>query len=140
MGLFDRKPELPADLLPAWQSFLDCAGVVQGGVRTLLGTMPIGRVEPVPVPLGVRAMRTAIADARGWMPGWRVEGLEADHDDCAAALDEAESALDEVLDVAASTDELEELQEAVSGVAGSLDVFADAEAAWRRRWKIPRDR
>jgi hypothetical protein len=43
-----------------------------------------------------------------------------------------------VVEVAASTNELEELLESLQGVIDPLDVFADAEKAWRRRWRLPR--
>jgi hypothetical protein len=137
--LFNRPDPLPDELVPAWRAFLDCAAVVEGGRRTLLGTMPVGRVEPTPVGLGVDAMATAIADARGWMDAWRLPELEEDWADCLAALDEAETSLPEVRAVAASTDELEELQEAAMDVVEPLDAFADAERAFRRAWRIPRE-
>ncbi len=139
MPLFRRLPELPAELEPAWRAFLDCAAVVEGGRRTLLGTMPVGRVEPTPVGLGVDAMATALDDARGWMDGWRLPEVEEDWRDCHAALDEAERGLPEVRSVAASTSELEELQGTVLDVIEPLDVFADAERAFRRTWRVPRD-
>lgn len=133
-----RRDPLPDDLEPAWQTFLDCAQVVEGGRRTLLGTMPVGRVEPTPVGLGVDAMAAALDDAEEWMPEWRVEQLEDDWQDCAAAMREARDNLDEVRAVAADTDELEELQEAVGEVVEPLDAFADAERTWRRTWRVPR--
>ena len=139
MPLFARKPELPADLHEAWRAFLDCAEVIEGGRRVLLGVLPTGRVEPAPVGVGTDAVRRSIVDARQWMPRWRVELLEADWQDCLAALDEAEGACTEVDEVAATTRELEELLEVVQDVIEPLDVFADAERAWRRNWKLPRD-
>ena len=140
MRLRRRRDPLPDDLLPAWQAFLDCAAVIEGGRRTLLGTLPVGRVEHTPIGLGVDAMAAALDDAEGWMDGWRVEVLEEDWQDCLDAMHEARGNLDEVREVAAETDELEELQEAVGEVIAPLDVFADAEQAWRRTWRIPRDR
>ena len=136
--MFRRKPDLPEDRVPAWRSFLDCAEVIEGGRRVLLGTLPTGRVEPAPIAAGVDAQRRAIADAREWMDAWRVEEIEHEWQDCARALDEAEQALDEVLEVAASTNELEELLESLQGVIDPLDSFADAERAWRRQWRLPR--
>ena len=136
--MFRRKPELPEDRAQAWRSFLDCAEVIEGGRRVLLGTLPTGRVEPAPIAAGVDAQRRAIADAREWMDDWRVEEVEPEWRDCATALDEAEEALDEVLEVAASTNELEELLESLQGVIDPLDSFADAERAWRRQWRLPR--
>lgn len=140
MALFSRKPDLPADLHDAWWSFVDCAEVIEGGRRVLLGVLPTGRVEPAPIAVGTEAVRRAIADARAWMPRWRLEDLEDDWRDCQQALDEAEAALEGVEREAASTDELEELLESVQDVIEPLDSFADAERAWRRAWKLPRER
>ena len=136
--MFRRKPDLPDDRAAAWRSFLDCAEVIEGGRRVLLGTLPTGRVEPAPIAVGVDALRRAIVDARAWMDDWRVDEVEPEWKDCARALDEADGALDEVLEVAASTNELEELLESLQGVIDPLDSFADAERAWRRQWRLPR--
>lgn len=140
MRLRRRREPLPEEHLPAWQAFLDCAAVIEGGRRTLLGTLPVGRVEHTPIGLGVDAMAAALEDAEGWMDGWRVDGLEDEWQDCLDAMHEARGNLDEVRSVAAETDELEELQEAIGEVIAPLDAFADAEQSWRRTWRIPRDR
>jgi hypothetical protein len=151
MALFSRKPDLPADLHEAWWAFLDCAEVIEGGRRVLLGTLPTGRVEPAPIAVGLASMRQALTDAREWMPRWRVTeatgGDEVDTADlahawdrCGASLDEAESGCEHVAEVAATTDELEELLTAFQDVIDPRDVFSDAERAWRRTWKPPRDR
>ncbi len=138
--MFRRKPDLPEELHPAWWSFVDCAEVIEAGRRVLLGTLPTGRVEPAPIGVGTDAVRRSIADAREWMPAWRLDELERDWQDCDTALDDAEQALVEVDEVAASTDELEELLESLQGVIDPLDTFADAEREWRRRWRLPRER
>lgn len=140
MALFQRRPDLPADLHAAWWTFLDCAQAIEAGRRVLLGTLPTGRVEPAPVAVGVDALRRSIEDVRAWMPTWRLLELAQDWDAAVRSLDEAEAALDSLLGVAAETSELEELLGAVSEVVEPLDVFADAERAWRRVWKVPRDR
>lgn len=140
MPLFQRRPELPDDLHDAWWTFLDCAQAIEAGRRVLLGTLPTGRVEPAPVAVGVDALRQSLEDVRAWMPAWRLPQLAEDWDECAAAVDEAETQCDELLQVAADTDELEELLEAVGEVVAPLDAFADAERAWRRQWRLPRDR
>ena len=138
--MFRRKPELPEDRAQAWRSFLDCAEVIEGGRRVLLGTLPTGRVEPAPIGVGTEAVRRALADARAWMPRWHLDDLDADWQSCTAGLDEAAAGLDEVDRVAASTGELEELLEAVQDVIEPLDRFADAERAFRRTWRLPRER
>jgi hypothetical protein len=140
MAFFSRKPDLPDDLHEAWWSFVDCAEVIEGGRRVLLGTLPTGRVEPAPIAVGTDAVRRAVADARAWMPRWHLDELDADWRDCVAALDDADAACTGVEEEAASTDELEELLEAVQGVIDPLDTFADAEREWRRRWRLPRER
>ncbi len=138
--MFRRKPDLPAELHPAWWSFVDCAEVIEAGRRVLLGTLPTGRVEPAPIGVGTDAVRRSITDARDWMPQWRLDDLEHAWQDCQAALDDAEGGLTEVDEVAATTSELEELLESLQGVIDPLDTFADAEREWRRRWRLPRDR
>jgi hypothetical protein len=152
MALFSRKPDLPADLHEAWWSFLDCAEVIEGGRRVLLGTLPTGRVEPAPIGVGLSSMRQAITDARDWMPRWRVTGsvpgvdgeaveeLDLAWGKANAALDEAETGCEHVAEVAASTRELEELLTAFQDVIDPLDSFSDAERAWRRIWRLPRER
>ena len=140
MPLRNRKPLLPADRVAAWQAFLDCAAVIEGGRRQLLATLPTGRVEPAPVGVGIEALERALDDAVGWMADWRVPELEDAWGACRHAIAEAEGALPTVRHVAATTSELEELLTAVSEVVSPLDRFADAERAWRRHWRIPRDR
>lgn len=140
MPLFERKPVLPDDLAPAWRAFLDCAEVVEAGRRHLLSTLPVGRVEPAPIGVGVEALRRSLDDAEGWMSGWAdVTELAEDHQDCLASMAEARDGLEQVMTVAAETSELEELQGAVEDVIAPLDAFADAERTWRRTWRIPRD-
>ncbi len=139
MPLFARKAALPADLQDAWRAFLDCAEVIEGGRRVLLGVLPTGRVEPAPVGVGTDALRRAITDAREWMPGWRIEPVEPEWQACLQALDDAEHGCSEVDEVAATTGELEELLESVQDVIEPLDTFADAERAWRRNWQLPRE-
>ena len=138
--IFRRKPDLPPELHERWWAFLDCAEVIEGGRRVLLGTLPTGRVEPAPIGVGTDAVRRAVADARSWMPRWYLDELDADWRECQQALDEAERGCDELDEVAATTDELEELLEAVQDVVEPLDSFADAERAWRRRYRPPRER
>jgi hypothetical protein len=129
VNLRRRTPELPDTHRAAWQAFIGCAGVVEGGRRMLLAT----------IGLGVDAMARAIADTRGGMDAWRLPVLEAQWQECAASLDEAAAGLDTIREVAAGTSELEELQIAVMDVVDPLAVYGDAERAWRRAWRIPRE-
>ncbi len=135
--MFRRRPPLPDDLHRAWWSFLDCAEVIEGGRRRLLATLPVARVEPAPVAVGLDAVGHAIDDARSWMDGWKVAELAGTWEACSYGLDAAASAIPEVRRVAAETSELEELLTAVHAVVDPLDAFADAERVWRRRWRVP---
>jgi hypothetical protein len=138
--LLRRKPDLPPEHHDAWWAFLDCAEVIEGGRRLLLGTLPTGRVEPAPIGVGLDALAGAIEDARAWMDRWKLDEVLDEWQDCHDALDEAAGSIPEVREVAATTGELEELLEAVQEVVAPLDAFADAEGAWRRAWRLPRER
>lgn len=144
VALFQRRPELAHEHHDAWWAFLDCAELIEGARRLLLGTLPTGRVEPAPIAVGLDALATAIRDVREWMPRWRDDELAAelrqDWDDCVAALDEAEASVPRVREVAATTSELEDLLGAVEDVVAPLDAFADAERTWRRSYRLPRTR
>lgn len=140
MPLLQRRPALPAALEPAWWAFLDCCDVLEGGRRVLLGVLPVGRVEPAPITVGTTALRQAVADVRAWMPGWRIEALADEWRACSDALDRTEQALARIDAIAASTDELDDVLDPVRHLMDRLDAFADAEAAFRRRWRCPDSR
>ena len=137
MPLLRRRPALPDDRADAWWAFLDSAELLEGGRRTLLGSLPTGRVEPAPIAVGTQALRRAVADVRAWLPRWEVAELAEDHAACAAALDEADRRLDRLEGIAAETDELDHVLDEVRHLMDRLDAFADAEAAFRRRWRCP---
>jgi hypothetical protein len=137
MPLLHRRPVLPAALEPAWWAFLDCAEVLEGGRRLLLATLPVGRVEPAPIALGTEALRRAIADVRAWMPRWHLDELEEEWRACDVALDFSLDRLVALDETAASTDELDDVLDLSRRVMDRLDAFADAELAFRRRWRCP---
>jgi hypothetical protein len=132
-----RRPDLPADHRAAWWAFLDSAELLEGGRRTLLGALPTGRVEPAPIAVGTRAVRRAVADVRAWLPRWDLPEVGDEHAACAAALNEADRRLDRLEVIAADTDELDHVLDEVRHLMDRLDAFADAEAAFRRRWRCP---
>ena len=140
LRLFATRPVLPSELEPAWWAFLDCCDVLEGGRRVLLGVLPVGRVEPAPITVGTTALRQAVTDVRDWMPGWRIDELADEWRTCSDALDRTEQALERIDGIAASTDELDDVLDPVRHLMDRLDAFADAEAAFRRRWRCPDSR
>lgn len=132
-----RKPPLPAHAQEAWEAFLACAGRLEAGRRVLLGTLPVGRVQPAPVATGTEALRAAISDARDWMPDWRLAELDDEWEACDRALDRALTELDGIDQVAGATEELDDVLDPVRHLMDRLDAFADAEAAFRSRWRCP---
>ncbi len=56
------------------------------------------------------------------------------------ALDRADQWLTSIDEIAATTDELDDVLDPVRNLMDRLDAFADAEAAFRRRWRCPDSR
>ncbi|MGH3440772.1 MAG: hypothetical protein ACRDUY_01755 [Nitriliruptorales bacterium] len=136
-GPFRRRPDLPRELEAAWQAFVDCVDVIEAGRRRVLATLPAGRVEPAPVGVGLDVLERAIGDARSWMPPWRVDAVAGEWQACMTALEEAAAAIPEAREQASNPGELEDLLGVLQEVLDPLHVFADAERAWRRRWRVP---
>lgn len=128
---------MPPALQPAWESFAAQAERVQTARRVVLSCLPVGRVEPVPVAVGLDVLAEELAAVDGDLDAWRVEDVEQQWHACAAAIDEAVNAIPAAKDVAASSRELEELLGAVADVVEPLgDAFSAAERRWlslRRR-------
>jgi len=130
-----RRPALPPGAQQAWGQFLMCADRLEAGRRILLGTLPVGRVQPAPISTGTGALRCALEDIRAWMPGWRIEELDEEWRACDLALARALADLDRIDDIAVSTEELDDVLDPVRRMMDRLDAFADAEGAFRRRWR-----
>lgn len=135
-----RRPPLPDALHDAWWAFVGDAEILEEGRRELLATLPAGRVEPAPVEVGLDAVTRAIDDARTGMYRWRLPELADVWSRCLAALGDAAEAVVVARRVAATANELEDLLGAVQDVVEPLVAFADAEWAWRRRWRLPAER
>lgn len=114
-----------------------CAEVIEEGRRHLLATLPAGRVEPVPVEVGLGAVARAIDDARAGMCRWRLPELDYVWSQCLAALEAAAEAVPALYQVASAANELEDLLDSVGAVVEPLAAFGDAERAWRRHWRVP---
>lgn len=128
-----RKKTMPAELAAAWEAFRAQAERVEQARQALLRCLPVGRVEPAPIGLGLDLLRDELHAVAAEMPQWRVPAAEADWQACADAVDEALAQIEPARDVSLSTGELEELLTAVTDVVEPLDAWATAERNWLRR-------
>ena len=103
----------------------------------MLGCLPVGRVDPAPLSVGLALLRDELADVRQDLADWRVPEVEAQWLAAEAALVEAADAIDAAERIAATTTELEALLEAVGDVVTPLDAWQEAERGWRRLRRQP---
>lgn len=129
--MFGRR-EVPERLVPAWTAFQDQAARVEAARRALLGCLPVGRVDPAPVPVGLEVVRAELTAVRAELGAWRVPEVEVEWRAVAAAIEQAEGAVGPAAEVARRTRELEELLGAVGEVVEPLDAWGAAERAWLR--------
>lgn len=124
---------MPAELAPAWRAFQAQAERVEAARQALLGCLPVGRIDPAPVPVGLDLLRDELADVAADLEAWRAPEVEAAWQDCRKAVDEALGGISQARTVSASTGELEEMLDAVGAVIEPLDAWHDAEQAWLRQ-------
>jgi len=134
--LRERRKTMPAALTPAWEAFQAQAERVETARQALLGCLPVGRIDPAPVPVGLDLLHDELTAVAADLAAWRVPSVEQAWQKCREAVDETLDGIPEARRVSATTGELEEMLEAVSAVVEPLDVWHDAEKAWlhqRRR-------
>jgi len=122
---------MPPELQSAYAAFEAQAVRVESARRALLSCLPVGRVDPAPIPVGLDLLRDELTAVLGDMEAWRVPPVERQWRDSRRAVEEALAGLAGAHRVAAGSIELEELLEAVGDVVEPLDAWADAERAWR---------
>lgn len=123
---------MPERLLPAWEAFHAQAERVEAARRALLSCLPVGRVDPAPVPVGLELLRDELTDVAGQLHRWRTEELHDTWRGCHQAIVESLRAVDHANRIATTTTELEALLDAVGDVIEPLDAWADAERRWLR--------
>lgn len=121
---------MPPELQRAWDAFQVQAERVEAARQALLGCLPVGRIDPAPVPVGLDLLRDELAAVSAVLEQWRVPPMEAAWQACRGAVEEALGAVPEARAVSAETGELEEMLDAVGGVVEPLDAWADAERRW----------
>lgn len=124
---------MPTDLQPAWETFQGQAERVEVARQALLGCLPVGRIDPAPVPVGLDLLRDELAAVATEMDAWRVPALEEAWQACRTSVDEALAQIPAARTVSATTGELEEMLDAVSGVVEPLDAWHEAGVAWLRQ-------
>lgn len=127
-----RRKTLPEHLVSTWEAFVAQAERVEAARSALLACLPVGRVDPAPIPVGLDLVRDELAAVRDAMGVWHVDEVAQQWAACRESIDEALGAVEPAREVAATTGELEELLEAVGDVVEPLDAWASAEVAWRR--------
>jgi len=124
---------MPEALRPAWEAFQSQAERVENARQALLRCLPVGRVEPAPIGLGLDLLRDELQAVSAQMPAWRVPQTESDWLACQAVIVEALAAIEPTREVSLSTGELEILLNAVTDVVEPLEVWGTAERHWRKR-------
>jgi hypothetical protein len=122
---------MPPHLAQPWSAFLTQAQRVEDARQALLGCLPVGRVDPAPVPVGLDLLRDELRAVDGDLGAWRTPAVEAQWLACRAALAESLEHIEPTRATAQGTDELEVLLDAVTDVVEPLDVWQDAERHWR---------
>lgn len=123
---------MPERLLPAWEAFHTQAERVEAARRGLLSCLPVGRVDPAPVPVGLELLRDELTDVAAQLHRWRTEEVADTWRGCREAVAESLRAVDHAHRTATTTTELEEVLGAVGAVVEPLDAWADAERRWLR--------
>lgn len=121
---------MPSALVPAHERFLAQAERVEAARRALLRCLPVGRVHPVPVAVGLDLVEDEVRAVVGELDAWRRPEVDAAWQTVREACAESLGAVAEAHRVAASTTELEHLLAAVGEVVEPLDAWAEAERTW----------
>jgi hypothetical protein len=125
-----RRKQMPEHLVPAWEAFQLQAERVEQARRALLGCLPVGRVDPAPVPVGLDLIADELRAVAPELDAWRTPEVAEHWAACVEAVDEALGAVPHAREVSSTTGELEEMLEAVSDVVEPLDAWHDAERHW----------
>lgn len=121
---------MPDELAAPWAAFEAQAQRVEDARQALLGCLPVGRVDPAPVPVGLDLLRDELRAVAGDVDAWKVPEVEGQWQACRAAVHEALDHIEPARRTALGTDELEVLLDAVTDVVEPLDVWQDAERHW----------
>lgn len=129
-GAMLPRKQLPSELAPCFATFRVQAERVESARQALLSCLPVGRVDPVPVPVGLDLIVDELRAVAAELGDWRSEPVEEVWELCRSSMDESLAAVPDARRVAEETSELEELLEAVGDVVEPLDAWHTAERRW----------
>lgn len=127
-----RRRRLPPELTDPYAVF--CAQVerLEQARAALMSCLPVGRVDPVPVPVGLDLLADTLAGILQDMSGWQVDAVAQQWSDCVVAINESLAHMPRARHVAETSQELEELLGAIDDVDEPLGyAFGRAERHWR---------
>ena len=126
-----RRRRLPEPLVAPFAAFSAQVERLEAARSALMSCLPVGRVDPAPVPVGLDLLRDTIDELAGELAAWRVPEVEEAWQACRAALEESRGHIPTALRVAERSGELEELLGAVEDVDEPLGhAFGQAERAF----------
>lgn len=125
-----RRRTIPEHLAAPYAAFTAQAHRVEDARQALLGCLPVGRVDPAPIPVGLDLLRDELRAVDTELERWRVDAVEAQWQACRRSIAEALEHVEPTRATAARTDELEVLLDAMTDVIEPLDVWQDAERRW----------
>ena len=124
---------MPDELLEPYALFSHHVEQMEQARDALMSCLPVGRVDPAPVPVGLDLLADTLSEILTEMPGWRVPDLEKEWVGCVEAIEESRGSMPRAHEIARTSTELEELLGAVEDVDEPLGyAFKQAELRWRR--------
>lgn len=130
--MFLRRKVVPPELADAHAAFTAQVDRLEAARSALLSCLPVGRVDPAPVPVGLDLLADELDAIETAMPAWRVPPVEEVWQDCLRGIAEARANIATAHRVATTSTELEELLGAVEDVDEPLGyAFGRAERHWR---------
>ncbi len=133
MCVIFRRKTLPDELVEPYGLFSEHVQRMEQARDALMSCLPVGRVDPAPVPVGLDLLADTLDEILSEMPRWRIPELEKEWVGCVEAIEESRGNMPRAHLVAERSTELEELLGAVEDVDEPLGyAFQQAELRWRR--------